>query len=116
MIAAALSGRAQGLETDLLQGMGEEPALELDAVFGGALAHLEFVQGGFGAVDEDFVLDDRGIEGRDEFEEIGLAFEEVGEEIGIVRGEGAELVEECLLGLQLLAERKRGSRVMNASR
>ena len=30
--------------------------------------------------------------------------------------EGAELVEECLLGLQLLAERKRGSRFMNTSR
>jgi hypothetical protein len=30
-------------------GMGEEPALELDAVFGGAFAGLEFVQGGFGA-------------------------------------------------------------------
>jgi hypothetical protein len=44
--------------------------------------------------------------GRDEFEEIGLAFEEVGEEIGIARGQGAELVEECLFGLRLLAERK----------
>src|SRR3984893_15553261 len=31
-------------------------------------------------------------------------------------GEGAELVEQCLLGLQLLAERKRGSRFMNTSR
>jgi hypothetical protein len=26
-------GRAQGLETDLLQGVGEEPALELNPVF-----------------------------------------------------------------------------------
>ena len=79
---------------------------ELNPVFGGAFARLEFVQGGFGAVDEDFVVDDRGVEGGDEFEEIGLAFDEVGEEIGIVRGQGAELVEERLLGLQLLAERK----------
>ena len=98
--------RAQGLETDLLQGVGEEPALELNSVFGAAFAGLEFVQGGFGAVDKDFVVEDRGVEGRDEFEEIGLAFDEVGEEIGIVRGQGAELVEERLLGLQLLAERK----------
>jgi|GEM_PF-3801372 len=37
---------------------------------------------------------------------IGLAFDEVDEEIGILGGEGAELVEERLLGLQLLAERK----------
>jgi hypothetical protein len=79
--------------------MGEEPALELDAVFGAAFAGLEFVQGGFGAIDENFVVDDRGVESRDEFEEIGLAFEEVGEEIGIVRGQVAELVEERLLGL-----------------
>jgi hypothetical protein len=33
-----------------------------------------------------------GVEGRDELEEIGLAFEEVREEIGVVRGQGAELV------------------------
>jgi hypothetical protein len=46
------------------------------------------------------------VEGRDEFEEIGLAFEDVYEEIGIVRGQGAELVEERLFGLQLLAQRK----------
>jgi hypothetical protein len=38
------SGRAQGLETDLLQGMGEEPALELNPVFGGAFTGLEFSQ------------------------------------------------------------------------
>jgi hypothetical protein len=37
---------------------------------------------------------------------IGLAFDGVDEEIGILGGEGAELVEERLLGLQLLAERK----------
>src|ERR1700720_4797920 len=35
----------------------------------------------------------------------GLVFEEVGEEIGILGGQGTELVEERLLGLQLLAER-----------
>jgi hypothetical protein len=98
-------GYAQGLESDLLQGVGEEPALELDAGLGGAFAILEFIQRGFGAVDEDFVLDDRGVESRDEFEEIGLGFDEVGEEIGILGGQGAELVEECLLRLQLLAER-----------
>jgi len=40
----------QGLEADLLQGVGEEPAPELDAVFGRASAGLEFVQHGFGAV------------------------------------------------------------------
>jgi hypothetical protein len=68
--------------------MGEEPALEFDAVLGGAFAGLEFVQSGFGAVDKDFVVDDRGVEGRDEFEEVGLAFEEVGEEIGILGGQG----------------------------
>ena len=44
------------------------------------------------------VVGDRGVEGRDELEEIGLAFEEVREEIGVVRGQGAELVEEGLLG------------------
>jgi hypothetical protein len=67
---------------------------------------LEFVQGGFGAVDEDYIVDDRGVEGRDEFKEVGLTFEEVGEEIGVVRGQSAELVEERLLRPQLLAERK----------
>jgi hypothetical protein len=82
---------------DLLQGVGKEPALELNPVFGGAFARLEFVQAGFDAVDEGFVVDDRGVEGRDEFEEIGLAFDEVGEEIGILRGQGAELVEERFL-------------------
>jgi hypothetical protein len=51
-------GGAQDLETDLLQGVGEEPALELDAVLGGAFTGLEFVQGGLGAIDEDFVVDD----------------------------------------------------------
>jgi hypothetical protein len=54
-------GCAQGLETDLLQGVREEPPLELDAVLSGAFAGLQFVQGGFGAVDEDFVVDDRGV-------------------------------------------------------
>jgi hypothetical protein len=70
---------------------------------------------GFGAVGEGFVVDDRGVEGCDEFE-IGLAFEEVGEEIGILRGWGAELIEERLLGLQLLAERPVRVAVMTASR
>jgi hypothetical protein len=98
-------GGAQRLETNLLQGVGEEPAFELDAGFGGALARLQFVEGGFHAVDEGFVVDDRGVEGCDEFEEIGLAFEEVGEAIRVVRCQGAELIEERLLGLQLLAER-----------
>ena len=75
-----------------------EPALELDAGLGRAFAILEFVQGCFGAVHENFVINDRGVECRDEFEEIGLAFEDVYEEIGIVRGQGAELVEERLFG------------------
>jgi hypothetical protein len=61
---------------------------------------------GIRTIDEGFVVDDRGVEGGDEFEKVGLAFEDVGEEIGIVRGQGVELVEERLLGLQLLAERK----------
>jgi hypothetical protein len=52
--------------------------------------------GGFGAFEEDFVVGDRGVEGRDELEEIALAFEEVREEI--VRGQGAELVEEGCFG------------------
>lgn len=47
------NGRTQGLETDVLQGVGEEPALELDPVFRAAFAGLEFVQGDLGAVDED---------------------------------------------------------------
>jgi hypothetical protein len=38
--------------------MGEEPALELAAVLGAAFASLEFVQGGFGAVGEAFVVED----------------------------------------------------------
>jgi hypothetical protein len=37
--------RAQGLEADLLQGVGEKPALELDAFLSRAFAGLEFVQG-----------------------------------------------------------------------
>jgi hypothetical protein len=57
--------------------MREEPTLELDTVLSGAFAGLEFVQGGFDAVGEGFVVDDRGIEGCDEFEEIGLAFDDV---------------------------------------
>jgi hypothetical protein len=44
----------------------------------------------------------------------GLAFEDVGEEIGIVRGQGVELVEERLLGLQLPAERKARVAVHNS--
>jgi hypothetical protein len=72
---------------------GKEPALELDTGLCGAFADLEFVQRGFGDVDKDFVLDDRGVD------------DEVGEEIGILGGQGAELVEERLLGLQFLAER-----------
>jgi len=52
-------GRAQGLETDLLQGVGEEPALESDAVLSGAFAGLEFVQGGFRAVGKGFVVGSR---------------------------------------------------------
>ena len=51
-------------------------------------------------------FDDRGVENRDEFKKVSLAFEGVGEKIGIVRGQGAELVEERLLGFQLPAERK----------
>ena len=45
----------QGLEADLLQGVGEESAPELDAVFGRASAGLEFAQHGFGAVDKAFL-------------------------------------------------------------
>jgi hypothetical protein len=37
-------------------GGAETGSLELDAVFGGAFAGLEFVQDGFGAFEEDFVL------------------------------------------------------------
>jgi hypothetical protein len=73
---------------------------------GGRAQGLEFVQGSFRAFDEDFVVNDRGVEGRDEFEEVGLAFDEVGEEIGIVGGQGLELVEERLFRLQLLTKRK----------
>ena len=73
---------------------------------------LEFVQGGFGAVDQGFVVD----EGRDEFEEVGLAFEEVGEEIVILRGQGAELVEGGCLTSSSWLSAKRGSRYMNISR
>jgi hypothetical protein len=69
---------------------------------GGRAQGLEFVQGGFRAFEEDFVVNDRGVEGRDEFEEVGLAFDEVGEEIGILHGQSAELVEKRLLSLQLL--------------
>jgi hypothetical protein len=75
----------------------KKPALELNAGLGGAFAALEFVQGGFGAVGEGFVVDDRGVADGDEFEEVGLAF--VGEEVGVVGGQGGELVEEGLLGL-----------------
>jgi hypothetical protein len=78
--------------------VGEEPPLELNPVFGGAFAGLEVVQGGFGAVDEDFVVEDRSVESRDEFEEIGLAFEEVGEEIGILGDQGAEIKGAVLQG------------------
>jgi hypothetical protein len=66
------------------RGVREEPPLELDAVLGAVFAGLEFVQGDFGAVDEDFVVADRGVEDRDEFEEVG-------EEIGILHGQSAEL-------------------------
>jgi hypothetical protein len=41
-----------------------------------------FIQRGFGAVDEDFVLDNRGVESRDEFEEIGLGFDRSVEKSG----------------------------------
>ncbi len=58
--------------------MGEELAPEFGAVFGRASAGLEFVQHGFGAVHKAFVVDDRGVEGRDEFEEVE-------EEIRVVR-------------------------------
>jgi hypothetical protein len=34
-----------------------EPPLELNPVFGGTFAGLEFVQGGFGTGDEDFVME-----------------------------------------------------------
>jgi hypothetical protein len=108
-------GCAQGLGADLLQGVREEPALELDPVFGGAFARLEFVQGGFGAVGEGFVVDDRGVEGRDEFEEVGLAFEEVGEKIGIVRGKGAERSSSVCLASSFWLSAMRGSRFMNTS-
>jgi hypothetical protein len=103
-------GRAQGFEADLLQG-----PLELDAILRGALAGLEFVQDGFGAVDEAFVVDDRGVEGRDEFEKVGLAFEEVGEEIGIL-GQGTELVGSGCLASSSRLSAQRGSRFMNISR
>jgi hypothetical protein len=103
-------GRAQGFEADLLQG-----PLELDAILRGALAGLEFVQDGFGAVDEAFVVDDRGVEGRDEFEKVGLAFEEVGEEIGIL-GQGTELVGSVCLASSPWLSAQRGSRFMNISR
>jgi hypothetical protein len=62
--------RAQGLEADLLQGVREEPALDLNPGLGGAFAGLEFVRGGFAAVDEGFVVDDRGVESCDEVEEV----------------------------------------------
>jgi hypothetical protein len=81
----------------------------LSSMRGGAFAGLEFVQHGFYAVDEGFVVDDRGIEGRDEFDQVGLAFDEVAEEIRVVRGQGAELVEERLLGRSWLSA-QRGSR------
>jgi hypothetical protein len=52
------AGFCEGERRGRLQGVREEPPLELNPVFGGAFAGLEFVQGGFGAVHEDFVVED----------------------------------------------------------
>jgi len=96
--------------------MGKEPALELDAVFGGAFARLQFVQGGFGAVDEGFVVDDRGIKGCDEFERL------VSPSMRSVKKSGSSAARArswsrsvCLASSSWLSA-KRGSRVMNTSR
>lgn len=82
--------------------VGEGLALELDAGLGGAFAGLEFVQGGFGAVDEGVVINNRGVEGPMSSRRLVS----VDEEIRVLDGEGAGPVEQRLLGLLLLAERK----------
>jgi len=91
-------------------------ARELDAGLGRAFAGLEFVQGGFGAVGEGFVVDDRGVEGRDEFEKVSLAFDEVGEKIGVVGGQAWSWSGSVCLASSSWLSAQRGSRFMNISR
>ena len=60
--------RAQRLEADLMKGVGEQPAFEIDAVFGGALSTLQFFERDFRAIDENFVVDDGSVERADELD------------------------------------------------
>ena len=72
--------------------------------------------GRLGAVDEDFVVDDRGVEGRDEFEKVSLAFDEVGEKIGVVGGQAWSWSGSVCLASSSWLSAQRGSRFMNISR
>ena len=68
---------------------GEEPPAPFNCrLSSGTIALIrcsdQTADAGIGTIDEGFVVDDRGVEGGDEFEKVGLAFEDVGEEIGIV--------------------------------
>ena len=59
-----------------MKGVGEQPAFEVNAVFGGAFAALQLFEREFYAVDQNFVVDDRSVERADELNEIGLALDE----------------------------------------
>ena len=65
------------------------------------VCRLEFVQHGFGAVDEGFVIDDRGIGGRDEFEEVGPVS-------ASRRSEKKSLAERAAWSRVMTASRRRG--------
>ncbi len=93
-----------------MKGVGEQPALEVDAVFGGALSILELFEGDLGTFDENFILGNRGVEGADEFHEVGLPFDSIDEEIRVIGGTRADLVNER--GFRLELSRKGDERVV----
>jgi hypothetical protein len=86
----------------LLEGVREEPALQGAPGLGRAAAGLQLLDRRLDARREAFVLREGGVEGREEIEDGRLALEEVGEEVRVVRREGAELVEEDLLGREFV--------------
>lgn len=107
--------RTEGLEADLMKRMGEKPAFHVDAVLGRVPSSLELLDDGLYALDERFVVGDRGVERTDQFNEIGLALDDVREEVGVVCGEGADLIEQGLPRFEFARERNAGIAVHEAS-
>ena len=90
-----------------MKSVGEQPAFEVNAVFARRVCDpASFSIAGFTPSTRISSSRIEASSGADELNKISLAFDEITEKIRVIGGERANLVDEGLLCLEFLAERK----------